>query len=85
MRDTMAARGPDGAGLFMQRNVAFAHRRLAIRDLEHGEQPWVSSDERFVLVFNGELYNDDALRDRLRKTGSRFRTRCDTEVLMEAW
>ena len=85
MRDTMMARGPDGAGLFREGSVALAHRRLAIRDLVQGKQPWASQDDRFVLVFNGELYNDDELRSALRSRGVQFRTKCDTEVLVEAW
>ena len=74
MRDTMTARGPDEAGLCQRNNFLFAHRRLAIRDLEGGKQPWVSSDGRFLLVYNGEIYNDDQLRSELEQTGVRFRT-----------
>eukprot|EP00913_Durusdinium_trenchii_P023326 g21904.t1 len=85
MRDTMRMRGPDDAGLFTARNVAFAHRRLAIRDLDSGAQPWQSSDGRTVLVYNGELYNDAELREELRRLGQSFRTRCDTEVVMAAY
>jgi len=85
MRDTMAARGPDDAGLFNQRGVIFGHRRLAIRDLENGHQPWVSPNQECVLVYNGEIYNDDELRDELRSLGFQFQTNCDTEVLMYAW
>jgi asparagine synthase (glutamine-hydrolysing) len=85
MRDTMKARGPDAAGLFQKNNFVFAHRRLAIRDREGGKQPWVSDDGRFLLVYNGEIYNDDQLRRELEQAGVRFRTRSDTEVLMAAW
>ena len=49
MRDVMTARGPDSAGLFCHRNVAFAHRRLAIRDIAGGTQPWVSDDQQSAL------------------------------------
>ncbi len=85
MRDEMLSRGPDGAGIFENRNLAFAHRRLAIRDLTGGHQPWVSDDGNCVLVYNGEIYNDDALRDELTAAGHRFKSRCDTEVVMEAY
>ena len=85
MRDTMAARGPDDAGLFTRRNVALAHRRLAIRDPAAGHQPWVSEDRQCVLVYNGELYNDVTLRKELQAKGHVFQTRCDTEVLMAAY
>ena len=85
MRDTMAARGPDSAGSYLAGQVAFAHRRLAIRDLADGAQPWWSDDERVVLVYNGELYNDRALRQRLVAYGHRFRSQCDTEVVLAAY
>ena len=55
MRDRMTMRGPDGSGLVKIKNIAFAHRRLAIRDLQAGQQPWVSEDGQTVLVYNGEL------------------------------
>ncbi len=85
MRDRMKSRGPDDAGLFIKQNVAMAHRRLAIRDLQAGRQPWLSDDEQTVLVYNGELYNDGELRTVLRTAGHQFRTRCDTEVVMAAY
>ena len=85
MRDEMQSRGPDGEGLFEDRNIAFAHRRLAIRDRSGGAQPWVSDDGACVLVYNGEIYNDDALRKALTAAGHHFRSRCDTEVVMEAY
>jgi asparagine synthase (glutamine-hydrolysing) len=85
MRDTMSARGPDDSGIFQRHNVVVAHRRLAIRDIAHGKQPWISPDGRFALVYNGEIYNDDSLRDELSRLGFHCRTRCDTEVLMNSW
>jgi asparagine synthase (glutamine-hydrolysing) len=81
----MQARGPDDAGVYVHRNLAFAHRRLAIRDLSAGAQPWRSRDGKCVLVYNGEIYNDRALRRELERAGHFFETRCDTEVLMAAW
>jgi len=85
MRDRMTARGPDDAGLFLNQNVAFAHRRLAIRDLAGGTQPWISDDGHCVLVYNGEIYNDSELRQELIQKGHQFRTRSDTEVVMAAY
>ena len=85
MRDVMFRRGPDDCGMFERDNVAFGHRRLAIRDLEAGQQPWVSADGNCVLVYNGELYNDAELRRDLKQLGHRFKTHCDTETLTAAW
>lgn len=85
MRDTMTARGPDGSGLYRENNITMAHRRLAIRDLAGGGQPFFSSDNRLVTVYNGEIYNDDELRKELRALGVQFKTASDTEVLVEAW
>lgn len=85
MRDVMTSRGPDGAGFFRNRNVVFAHRLLAIRDRQGGAQPLCSDDGRYVLVYNGELYNNEELRAQLTAAGFRFRTNCDTETLLAAF
>lgn len=90
-RDTMTHRGPDDAGLWFYRNrpekahAALAHRRLAVLDpTPAGHQPMVSRDGRWVLAYNGELYNDAILRQELRLTGRRFATQCDTETVLAA-
>jgi asparagine synthase (glutamine-hydrolysing) len=58
MRDSLAHRGPDDSGLFVDNNVGFAHRRLSIIDISsEGHQPFLSDDVRYVMVFNGEIYN----------------------------
>lgn len=85
MRDTMESRGPDDAGLVLSENVGFGHRRLAIRDLEGGAQPWSDEEQNCLLVYNGELYNDNELRKQLEQRGHRFRSHCDTEVLARAY
>jgi asparagine synthase (glutamine-hydrolysing) len=85
MRDAMDFRGPDDSGLVRFGNVAFGHRRLAIRDLEGGRQPWVSDDNQAMLVYNGELYNDIELRQELSLLGYHFKSRCDTEVVLAAY
>ena len=88
MRDTLAHRGPDHAGLWSSagRQLVLGHRRLAILDLSpDANQPWVSHDGRFVIVFNGEIYNFRALRRELERGGVSFRTQSDTEVLVEAY
>ena len=87
MRDRLAHRGPDDSGLWIAPNgrVGFGHRRLSIVDLSSaGHQPMVSADGRHVLVYNGELYNYRELRHELEGLGTRFRSQCDTEVVLEA-
>ena len=85
MREHMRARGPDGAGLWRSLDdaVLLAHRRLAILDLSaRAAQPMSSEDGRFVIVFNGEIYNYRALRAELEARGERFLTTSDTEILL---
>ncbi len=78
-------RGPDAAGEWQERNVLMLHRRLSIIDLSTGQQPMQSGDARFVVVFNGEIYNFLELRKELETEGVRFRTRSDTEVILEGY
>ena len=85
MTDAIKHRGPDGEGQWTQDNVGLGHRRLAIIDLtEAASQPMFSSDGRFVIIYNGELYNYRELRKRLQNLGHQFQTNSDTEVLMAA-
>lgn len=84
-RDHMNRRGPDGFGAWWSddRRVALGHRRLAILDLsDRGAQPMRSESGHFTVTFNGEIYNYPALRVELESRGVRFRTSCDTEVLL---
>jgi len=90
MRDSMEHRGPDGAGLWVdtQRRIGFGHRRLSIVDLSDvAAQPMVSPDGRYVLTFNGEIYNHAEIRAELERAGVRdWRTdHSDTEVLLFAY
>lgn len=91
MSDAMLHRGPDGGGTFQagtrdnRWNVALAHRRLAIIDLATGEQPMHSHDGQLTVVFNGEIYNFQPLREELQTLGHRFATTSDTEVLLYAY
>ncbi|HUC62177.1 MAG TPA: asparagine synthase (glutamine-hydrolyzing) [Alphaproteobacteria bacterium] len=87
MSDALAHRGPDGSDLWLdaEAGVALAHRRLAIIDLSPGgAQPKHSADGRYVITYNGEVYNYLALRRELEGLGHRFSTESDTEVMLAA-
>ena len=84
MCERLHHRGPDGEGVWSDATIAFGHRRLSILDLsDAGRQPMVSSDGRYVLTFNGEIYNHEELRAEL--SAYPFRSRSDTEVVLAAW
>lgn len=86
MADLIAHRGPDGEGFWAEGPVALGHRRLAILDLsEVSNQPMLSADGRYVLVFNGEIYNFRELRASLQRRGHTFTTQGDSEVLLAAF
>ena len=86
MTDSIAHRGPDGEGFFTDKVVGFGHRRLAIIDLsEAGKQPMLSNNGRFVLTYNGEIYNFQDLKNRLIRKGYKFQSSGDTEVLLASW
>ncbi len=91
MTNAISHRGPDGHGSFYGTTrsgrfaVALGHRRLAIIDPEGGAQPMLSTDGKIALVYNGEIYNFQALRRELIALGFDFETRSDTEVLLNAW
>ncbi|MDR1826732.1 MAG: asparagine synthase (glutamine-hydrolyzing) [Methylobacteriaceae bacterium] len=81
-----AHRGPDSVGVFHDDNVSLGHTRLAILELsELGAQPMTSADGRYVIVFNGEIYNFKELQEDLRRAGRGFRSNSDTEVILEAF
>ena len=83
---TLYKRGPDDSGIWMSENVGLGHQRLAIIDLTpSGHQPMLSADGRYVIVFNGEIYNFQQLRQRLNENGARGRSRNDTEVILAAY
>lgn len=106
LRDLLAHRGPDDAGVRRHENIVFAHRRLAVIDTSAaGRQPMaldehgvIESDPaepsgpgrapgtpRFVMVYNGEIYNDAEVRAELTRRGVVFRSRCDSETVLRAW
>lgn len=92
MTDALRHRGPDDAGSFTSEfrlrppyeampGVALGHRRLSIIDIAGGHQPMANEDGSVQVVFNGEIYNFPALRQRLEGSGHKFKTHCDTEVI----
>lgn len=83
MAEALAHRGPDGEGIWHDAVCGLSHRRLSIIDLEHSTQPMTASSGDAALVYNGELYNYRSLQKELRASGISFRTRGDTEVVLE--
>jgi asparagine synthase (glutamine-hydrolysing) len=84
--DVLAHRGPDAVGIYHQDDVCLIHRRLSIIDLsDAANQPMYSEDGRWVIVFNGEIYNYRELRAQLEQQGIRFTTQSDTEVVLKAF
>lgn len=85
MTDSIAHRGPDGEGHWIEGNVGIGHRRLAVIDLSPaGQQPIISADNRYVLSYNGEIYNFRELRGELEAKGYWFRSKTDSEVVLNA-
>ena len=85
MATEIVHRGPDSAGVFTDDDAALGFRRLAIIDLDHGDQPMLSVDESLVLTFNGEIYNFQELRAELEAAGHTFRTHSDTETILRGF
>lgn len=78
-------RGPDESGVFMDQNVAIGNVRLSIIDLSTGQQPLCDETERYWIVYNGEVFNFQELKTELEKKGVRFKTHCDTEVVVQMY
>ena len=88
MADALTHRGPDDSGCWVEAGagVALGHRRLSIIDVSPtGHQPMESGSGRYVMVFNGEIYNYLEVRTELEQLGHRFRTHSDTEVLLRGY
>lgn len=86
MLEKLQRRGPDADGLWSEGPATLGHRRLSILDLsDAGRQPMVSANGRFVITYNGEVYNFAELRDELGVSGADLRSSSDTEVLLLAW
>ena len=85
MARVLAHRGPDEETVQTYGSAGLGHRRLSIIDLDHGSQPIANEDDTVSVVFNGEIYNHESLRADLEQRGHRFKTRCDTEVLVHLY
>ena len=85
MNETQHHRGPDEGGLHLEPGLGLGHRRLSIIDLSSGQQPLFNEDGSVVVTYNGEIYNFPQLTTELQQLGHRFRTHCDTEVIVHAW
>lgn len=86
MTDKIRHRGPDGEGQFVEGSLALGHRRLAIIDLSPaGHQPMQTKEGRYIITYNGEVYNFKEIRTELESMGHQFRSHSDTEVILEAY
>ena len=86
MMDRIKHRGPDAEGKYVDGDIALGHRRLSIIDVSsQGDQPLFNEDSSVVLVFNGEIYNFQGIREKLVAAGHKFRTKTDSEVLVHGY
>ncbi|MEG1426712.1 MAG: asparagine synthase (glutamine-hydrolyzing), partial [Oscillospiraceae bacterium] len=85
MADRIIHRGPDDGQYYVDESISLGFRRLSIIDLEGGRQPILNEDKSLVLVFNGEIYNYQPLREELLKRGHIFTTKSDSEVLLHGY
>jgi asparagine synthase (glutamine-hydrolysing) len=85
MNAAIEHRGPDGDGFYFAPGVGLGMRRLAIIDLNTGDQPISNEDETVWIVFNGEIFNFPELRKKLQRQGHRFRTKTDTECIVHLY
>ncbi|MBR2952778.1 MAG: asparagine synthase (glutamine-hydrolyzing) [Clostridia bacterium] len=87
MQKVLEPRGPDQKGLYLNDNAALIHSRLAVIDIENGIQPMTVKygENKYTIVYNGELYNTDEVKNELLKSGHKFYTNSDTEVILKAY
>jgi len=87
MTNILSHRGPDGEGFYYDdtNGLGFGHRRLAIIDLEKGDQPMANQERTIWITYNGEIYNYQEIREGLKRKEYRFRTNSDTEVIINAY
>ena len=87
MNDTLKKRGPDECGYYTDENILLGHRRLIVIDPDGGKQPMTFhyNGNKYVIVYNGQIYNTEELREDLKSHGFNFEGHCDTEVLLKAY
>ena len=85
MMDRIVHRGPDDGGFYCGEGITLGFRRLSIIDLSDGAQPMKNEDGRYTIVFNGEIYNFQSIREELIAKGHTFKTACDTEVVIHGF
>lgn len=85
MMDTIIHRGPDSGGKYIDDDIAMGFRRLSIIDLAQGDQPIFNEDNSKVLLFNGEIYNFQSIKEKLIEKGHIFKTHTDSEVLLHGY
>lgn len=85
MMNSIIHRGPDSDGKYIDDNIGMGFRRLSIIDIEEGSQPLYNEDGRYVLTFNGEIYNYRSIREKLEAAGHIFKTNTDSEVLIHGY
>lgn len=83
MTQLLKYRGPDDTGYFFKKHMLLGHKRLSIIDPKNGKQPY--SFKGYTIIYNGELYNTNKIKNILKKKGYTFETKCDTEVLLKAY
>ena len=83
MLATIRHRGPDQFGIYLDDIATLGNARLSIIDLEHGQQPMATADRRYWIVYNGEIFNHNELREELQSSGTSIETLCDTEVFLK--
>jgi len=86
MNKKIQHRGPDGEGFYLDKNISLGHRRLSIIDLsENGKQPMFNEDKSLCLIFNGEIYNFEEIRNDLQEKGHKFFSNTDSEVILHLY
>lgn len=87
MNETISKRGPDEDGIYLEKNICMAHKRLIVIDPDGGKQPMVFNykENIYSIVYNGQLYNTKELKDELKDNGFTFETHSDTEVLLKSF